>query len=80
VAIEACDQATRSLAARPVSGRKDEPVRSLRQALGYGWSVAVAADPAAGLPRFRALGEHDDPDVAWIMRENAKKARLAKLL
>jgi hypothetical protein len=80
VAIEACDQATRSLAARPVSDRKDEAVRWLRQALGYCWSVAVAADPAAGLPRFRALAGHDDPDVGWIMRENAKKSRLAKLL
>jgi hypothetical protein len=38
-----------------------------------------ATDPA-GLPHFRALISSDDPDVAWIMRENSKKARLAKLL
>jgi hypothetical protein len=55
-------------------------VRTLRQALGYCWSVAVAAAPAAGLPRFQALEEYDDRDVAWIVRENRRKARLAKLL
>jgi hypothetical protein len=47
---------------------------------GYCWSVAVAAAPVAGLPRFQALAARDDPDVAWIVRENSKKARLAKLL
>jgi hypothetical protein len=52
----------------------------LRQALGYCWSVAVAADPATGLPRFRTLAAADDPDVAWIVRENSRKARLANVL
>jgi HEAT repeat protein len=79
-AIETCEAATRSLAARPSDERKDDAVRSLRQALGYCWSVAVAADPAAGLPHFQALAATDDPDVAWIARENLKKSRLAKLL
>jgi HEAT repeat protein len=79
-AIETCEVATRSLASRPPSERKDDAVRSLRQALGYCWSVAVAADPAAGLPHFQALAAADDPDVGWIMRENLKKSRLAKLL
>jgi hypothetical protein len=40
----------------------------------------VVADPVAGLPRFRALAASDDPDVAWIVRENSRKARLARLL
>jgi hypothetical protein len=79
-AIEACEAATRSLASRPPSERKDDAVRTLRQALGYCWSVAVAADPAAGLPHFQALAAADHPDVAWITRENLKKSRLAKLL
>jgi hypothetical protein len=48
--------------------------------LGYCWSVAVAADPPNGLTRFIALESTDDADVRWIVRENAKKARLAKLL
>jgi hypothetical protein len=71
---------TRELAARPPGERKNEAVRTLRQTLGYCWSVAVAADPGAGLRRFEILAACDDADVAWIARENAKKARLAKLL
>jgi hypothetical protein len=55
-------------------------VRTLRQALGYCWSVAVAADPAAGLPRFLALAASPDPDVAWVVHSNRGKARLAGVL
>ena len=55
-------------------------MRTLRQALGYCWSVAVAADPEHGLPRFLALSASPDPDVAWVVRENRRKARLARLL
>ncbi|TMR89108.1 HEAT repeat domain-containing protein [Nonomuraea basaltis] len=79
-AIEVCARATKALAARPLDQRGNADVRTLRQGLGYCWSVAVAADPAAGLPAFRSLATGDDPDVAWIVRENTKKARLAKLL
>jgi hypothetical protein len=57
-----------------------DDVWSLRQALAYCWSVAVAAHPVAGLPRFKALKSSDDVDVRWIVRENEKLARLAKLL
>jgi hypothetical protein len=42
--------------------------------------VAIAADPASGLPLFTALTDSADRDVRWILRENAKKARLARLL
>jgi hypothetical protein len=42
--------------------------------------LAVAADPAAGLPRFRALSGYGDRDVDWIVRENSRKARLAKIV
>jgi len=79
-AIEVCAQTTRELATTPANERRHAGVRTLRQALGYCWSVAVAADPVAGLPRFRALTASDDRDVAWIVRENGKKTRLAKLL
>lgn len=72
-----CAAVTASLAAR--TERRAPAVRTLRQALGYCWSVAVAADPADGLPAFRALSTSDDPDVLWIHRENAKKARIASL-
>jgi hypothetical protein len=79
-AIESCERVTASLAARPSSGRREKPVRTLRQALGYCWSVAVAADPEHGMPRFLALSASPDPDVAWVVRENRRKARLARLL
>jgi hypothetical protein len=79
-ALRICADATHALALRPAGERRSAPVRTLRQALGYGWSVAVAADPPTGLPAFAALSASDDADVAWIVRENGKKARLAKLL
>lgn len=53
---------------------------ALRKALGYCWSVAIAADPGPGVKAFRELSRSGDPDVQWIVRENAKKSRLAKLL
>ncbi len=80
LAVEVCARATEGLAARPASARRNPAVRTLRQVLGYCWSVAVAADPAAGLPRFRTLEASPDGDVAWIVRENRRKARLARLL
>ena len=79
-ALEVCAVATEALAAVPSDQRRDPAVRSLRQGLGYCWSVAVAADPHHGLPRFAALAETADPDVAWIVRENRRKNRLARLL
>jgi hypothetical protein len=50
----------------------------LRQGLGYCWSVAVAALPDEGFPRMERLASLDDPDVRWVVRENLKKARLAR--
>ena len=55
-------------------------MRTLRQALGYGWSVASAALPADGLAALHRLEGVDDPDLAWITRENLNKARLRRLL
>jgi len=80
VALAACSTVTQSLAARPLPQRRNESIRVLRQALGYCWSVAVAADPDAGLPLFDSLRADPDPDVAWIVRQNSKKARLKALL
>jgi len=76
VAIDTCRKVTATLKDR----RKGDARTALRKALGYGWSVAVAADPASGLPVFQALQRNPDPDVRWIVTENSKKARLAKLL
>ncbi len=52
---------------------------ALRQGLGYCWSVAVAALPEPGLAALEKWLASDDKDVRWIMRENLKKARLARL-
>lgn len=79
-ALDACEAATALIRALPAERRRDEDKRVLRQALGYCWSVAVSASPEPGLARFRALDTDDDADVAWIVRENRKKARLKRLL
>jgi hypothetical protein len=52
----------------------------LRQALGYCWSVAIAADPGPGLVAFAVVCANPDPDVQWVVRENLGKKRLARLL
>jgi len=61
------------------SERGEEGFRVLRKALGYGWSVAVAALPVEGKRRMEAWLEAEEPDVRWIMSENLKKNRLARL-
>jgi hypothetical protein len=53
--------------------------RVLRQALGYCWSVVVAAYPATGKPRMAAWLKSQSSDVRWIMHENLKKNRLMKM-
>ena len=78
-ALAACRRATAHLLAVPAPDRRNPSVRTLRQALGYCWSVAVAGSPKAGLAEFLALAT-DDPDLAWVVRENRKKHRLIRLL
>lgn len=57
--------------------RKTEGFQALKKGLGYGWSVAAAALPEAGRPLLEKWLASPDPDVAWIMRENLKKKRIA---
>jgi len=77
--VLAClDAITVAVAAAPRAERGAE-FRVLRQALGYGWSVVVAAYPAEGKPRFEAWIARNDADVRWIVRENLKKSRLQRL-
>jgi len=59
--------------------RRDEAFRVLRQALGYCWSVAVVAAPAAGRPLFEGWLASPDTDVRWVLRENLRKKRLERL-
>ena len=67
------------LVAASPADRRTDGFRTLRKSLGYCWSVAVAADPERGLPVFLELPT-DDRDVAWVVRENRSKKRLAGLL
>lgn len=59
--------------------RRSDGFRALRQGMGYCWSVAVAAYPAAGMRRMERWLESDDPDVHWILRENLRKKRLERV-
>lgn len=71
------DQVTASLLTEP--DRRSDPFRALRQCLGYAWSVAVVALPAAGKPALARWIGSADPDVRWIMAENLKKQRLVRM-
>jgi hypothetical protein len=77
-ALDLLDTVTEALAARTDGGRRDPAVRVLRQALGYCWSVAVAALPAEGFDRLGRWAGSDDGDVRWVLRENLGKARLRR--
>lgn len=80
LALVILDVVTSGLAATQAEARRSNGVRKLRQALGYGWSVAVAALPERGIPMFSRWEASDDPDVQWVVTENRKKARLKRLL
>jgi hypothetical protein len=77
------DSITGSVAAANKAARRDPDYQVLRQALGYAWSVLVAADPAAS----RLVFEHwliqaeksQDNDLLWVCRQNLKKNRLVTL-
>ncbi len=75
------DAITQTVAA--AGERRTPAFRALRQALGYGWSVLVAAQPQTGWPalerRLAEAARTRDKDLLWIMRENLKKQRLRAL-
>ncbi len=78
-ALDVVDRVTGSLVAVPAASRKgDDAFRVLRQALGYCWSVAVAACPDDGFSRMERWAADEDRDVRWVIRENLKKKRLAR--
>jgi len=57
--------------------RRSGEFRVLRQGLGYALSVLVAALPEEGLEVLERWARCGDPDLAWVVRENLKKKRLA---
>ena len=64
---------------RKVEDRTSEDFLALRKGLGYCWSVAVAALPDEGKRLMEKWLVDTDKDVRWIMRENLKKNRLARV-
>ncbi len=76
-ALKLLDTITKSIVRE--SNRRAEDFKTLRQALGYCWSVAVAALPGEGKPAMEKWLVNVDADVVWIMRENLKKDRLRRL-
>jgi len=76
-ALDVLDAATALL--EQTADRGSERTRVLRQALGYAWSVVVAADVDLGWPRFVAWSRRADRDIEWVVRENLKKNRLVRI-
>jgi hypothetical protein len=76
--LDVLDAITESMAAATSDGRSED-FRVLRQALAYAWSVAVAADPAAGKPLLERWLRSADRDASWMARENFKKDRLKRM-
>jgi hypothetical protein len=58
---------------------KDEAFSVLRQAMGYCWSVAVAALPERGKPIIEKWLNSENKDIRWMMKENLKKNRLVRM-
>ena len=75
--LEVLDHITSSLASS--SDRHGDGFRVLRQALGYGWSVAAAAAPENAVPYLQKWLQSRDKDVAWVMKSNLGKSRMAPL-
>lgn len=64
----------------PLAERKHEDFRILRRTLAYTLSVATAASPNEGFALMRECATWNDTDIAWILRENLKKKRLARFV
>ena len=75
--VDILDGVTGTLVA--AADRRTEPFRVLRQALGYGWSVAIVAAPEPGWMAFERWAARSDADIAWMVRENLGKHRLRRL-
>ncbi len=59
--------------------RLSENFKTLRQGLGYCWSVAVAALPNQGKKMMEKWLTNPNPDIRWLMRENLKKNRMQRM-
>jgi hypothetical protein len=73
------DDVTASVGVEWVGNRRSQDFLTLRQGLGYCWSVAVVALPDEGKALMEKWLARPDRDIQWIMKENLKKARLARM-
>jgi hypothetical protein len=71
------DRMTASLPA--ADERRSKEFQTLRQGLGYCWSVAVAASPELGKRLMERWFSSPDRDVRWIMKQNLSKKRLSRV-
>ena len=75
--LELLERITSSIA--KATDRNTDEFRALKKGMGYCWSVAVAANPAAGIPMMNRWLATADKDIRWIMNENLKKKRLERI-
>jgi hypothetical protein len=75
--LKILDQITASIPM--VEDRKSDEFKALRKGLGYCWSVAVAAAPEEGKKAMEKWFSSEHKDVLWIMKENLRKKRLARM-
>jgi hypothetical protein len=75
--LQVLDEITRSM--ESPGEPKEVSFKVLRQAMGYCWSVAVAALPETGEPMMEKWLDSQNKDIDWMMRENLKKNRLIKM-
>lgn len=75
--LEILDSITASMTL--AQDRKSDGFKALRQGMGYCWSVAVTAHPVLGKRLMEKWLKKADPDVRWVMKENLKKNRLARM-
>jgi hypothetical protein len=75
--LKILDRITQRITENPE--RKNEGFKALRKGMAYCWSVAIAAHPEAGKPLLEKWAACPDADVRWIVRENLKKDRLARM-
>lgn len=77
--LQIVDRVTASIESEDADHRRSQDLLILRQGLGYAWSVAVVALPAEGKALMEKWLVVPDKDVQWLLRENLKKARLARM-
>lgn len=72
------DSVTGSIVGVPPAEARTGGFRALRKALGYCWSVAIAASPDEGFACFERWVTGDDTNVRWVVRQNLRKSRLRR--